>query len=1080
MALDGPATAVSGPLGEVPGGIDPGLGNRVMRNGGDVRGFATESSAQPGLIRATLLVAAALLPPLGCTRMPDEAADSRPAPLHAPSLAEAVAAARAGDVITVPAGTYPGGIVLPPGVILRGAGIDKTVLDARASDDGLTVAGGRGAEVSDLTVRGAKRTGLLVREAEAVTLRRVRATGGREGIRLASAVRATIENAISDGNRDGIVLDGGRDNAVVNCTVAENAGDALSVIGGERLIAFNNALAHCGAGVAIAAPCAGLKLDDNLYDVPLVGRTAARSLGQWQARSGQDAHSVQLPLRFRDAKGGDFRPAGTLAWALDRATTTDWGTAELEHVKAPERDLDGAPRSGRPDVGAYELALSPARSPDGRITIRNDAGRKSAGLFAPEGREVVRLFQELPLPAGVHPFWFPARDSQGRPPAAGTYELKTVEGQLTWEYAGAIGGDRQVAPPNRGAAGAPLAAVFDGQGRLIVGEAAGGGATVLRGHDAASGRWLWSVGGNAAARGLALGKTDDAVRVLLTTGAGGAVLRIDPKSGKAARHDGEALGIDLDGKLRPDGLAALAARLYLVDRASATVREAAEERKEDAPAFSRRLSIAEPLDLAGDPEGGLLWVLSGKKIVALDAEGKLVAETEPVAEPAALAARGRRLAVASRKTGKVHRFDARDPKNVKPEGTVGRGDGPSGPIVPDRFGFQARGDRPGAGSRVRLALGPGGELAVIEGPRVGVFGADGRRLWSSFGLPGRALVPSFAEPGRWFDDEGRVSIRLDERAGSAGWAPEAFWDLPAQGEFLGQFSGGGRSFGVLILRDAGLSGGALLVLRYEGDAARPVLLLARDRKSGKLFERRDSNGNGRLDRLDATTTPADALPEGLTRAKHVDLFPRGGTLLTLAGDLLALNVEPGTLAALWPRAGEDGAGVPVYRPGQVRRFPRPETEGGGRAPWRLSGAALTADGGLVGLLRAGPVVAFDAEGNVRWSGDPAGRGQALRGLGAVGPLVVVGAADTGEFVVFTPDGLPLGSFGPAPVPGALELDLDGPHAIQAVRDGDGRSLVLVADPGRGVHHLWRLKGEATLHRSAAPVTLSAAAAAALR
>jgi hypothetical protein len=497
--------------------------------------------------------------------------------------------------------------------------------------------------------------------------------------------------------------------------------------------------------------------------------------------------------------------------------------------------------------------------------------------------------------------------------------------------------------------------------------------------------------------------------------------------------------------------------------------------------------VASPLDLAGDPSSGLLWVLTAGRVVALDATGQVVADAEPVAEPAALAVRDGRLALASRKTGKVHRFDARDPKNLKPEGTVGRGDGPGGPIVPERFWFRAKADRPGAGARVRLALGPGSELAVVEGPRAAVFGADGRPLWSSFGLPGRALAPSFSEPGRWFDEEGRVSIRRDERA--RGWAPEAFWDLPARGEFLGQFAGGGRSFGVLILRDGALSGGALLVVRYEGHSARPALLLARDRKSGKLFERRDSNGDGRLDRLDVTTTPAEPLPDALARAKGLDLFPRGGTSLTPGGDLLALNVEAGTLAALWSRAGVDGAGVPVYRPGQVRRFPTPEA--GGRASWRLADAAVTADGGLVGLLRPaqddkaaqqppGLVVAFDPEGNLRWSGDPSGRGQPLRGLTALGPLAVAGVAGTGELVVFTLDGLPLGGFGPGPVPEASGLDLEAPRSVQAVRGADGRMLVLVADPRRGVHHVWRLKGEETLHRSAAPVTLTEAAAAALR
>src|SRR5262249_18692915 len=156
-----------------------------------------------------------------------------------------------------------------------------------------------------------------------------------------------------DDNRYGIVVSGGRDNIIVNCTLAQNSSLGLSVPTGEGTLAFNNCIANSASGVYLGESARGVRLDHNLYFTHFVGRMAGqlgrRSLGDWQSLSGQDRHSVQLPITFRDLHRGDYHPSGTLAWSPDRTATADWGIPDIGGVAAPEADLEGHPRTGRYD-----------------------------------------------------------------------------------------------------------------------------------------------------------------------------------------------------------------------------------------------------------------------------------------------------------------------------------------------------------------------------------------------------------------------------------------------------------------------------------------------------------------------------------------------------------------------------------------------------------------------------------------------------------------------------------------------------------------------------------------------------------
>jgi hypothetical protein len=1034
----------------------------------------------------------------GCGRSPEAPAPSGAdaAPVRAKTLADAIASAEAGDTIVLPAGVFEAGLTLPPRVSLRGAGYRKTILDARNAEVGLAIEEGAGAEIADLTVWGASKTGVLVAGAANVALRRLRTTGGLGGVNFVDVTGGRIENVISDENRYGIVVSGGRGNVVVNCTIVRNSSIGLSFPSGDGTLGFNNCLADCATGVFVGEKAPGVHLDHNLYFTLFVGKMTGqlgrKSLGDWQALSGQDRHSVQLPVAFRDANNGDYRPAGTLPWSLERAATADWGTARFEGVKAPETDLDGAARAGRYDVGAFEVAppATLARAPDGTIVVRSDAGITSAGVFAADGREVAYLFHNLPLAAGPHPFWLPPRDFAGRAIPAGTYELRTVESALSWEYLHWVGDSGDVFPPGKTAAVQPSYCVFDGAGRLIVGQGWSEDATNLRGYDAATGRWLWAFGGSSDLHGLALAG-DDAVIMLKPSDTNGLITRVDSKTGTVVRWgDRESGQFAFEGGADSVGLAELGGRLYVADAKANVLRSGPAE----SPALDQTIPVAAPTSLTADRATGRLWVISkGARLVALDEGGKVVADVAPVEGPAALAARDGRLAVASMATGKIHFFDAHDPAALQAQGTLGTGDGPFGPYQPDRFLFQRPAGAGEALSGVTLALGPDGTLAVTDANRLLVFDRHGKSLWTTFGLFGDACVLSFADRGRLFTPDGQKSIRLVEASGT--WSPDAFWDVP-RGTFLGAFADGGKTFGVFVIApvDAARQNGSLLVVRYEGQTAHPVLLLAQDPKSGQFQARTDTNHDGRVDERDINTAlpGPPGTPDPLRRGP---VAHRVYSTLQPNGDVVALDLHRETWGVIWHYGGLDAQGVPVYRLEDARELRR--QPGGIVSPYTgrpddsgvLVAAVPSADGGFTGLIneRSWPagtgvlnhagtdLIRLDAEGKVLWD-HPLPEHKGLEGLAGVGALFLTGVGATCEVLAFNHDGLGLGSFGFPPQVHYLGFFLDNPGALRAYRGDDGRVYALVADSASGMQHWYRLNSEGTISATANAFKLKDSAA----
>ena len=78
------------------------------------------------------------------------------------------------------------------------------------------------------------------------------------------------------GNRYGILVNGGRDNAVVNCTLARNTSIGLSLASGENVTAFNNCVVQSATGVYVGEGVKGMRLDHNLYFALFTGKMAGQ------------------------------------------------------------------------------------------------------------------------------------------------------------------------------------------------------------------------------------------------------------------------------------------------------------------------------------------------------------------------------------------------------------------------------------------------------------------------------------------------------------------------------------------------------------------------------------------------------------------------------------------------------------------------------------------------------------------------------------------------------------------------------------------------------------------------------------
>ena len=696
-------------------------------------------------------------------------------------LTAAVKAARPGDVVLIPAGTYAcAGLELVTGVTLKGAGYQTTILDARHTTNGVIVSG-KGSAISDLSITDASESGILAQGATELTIARVAVRNCLSGVLSTGSHGVRLENAILSNNRRGAVLTGSSDATVVNCTIANNQVLAVSVSGGQHVTIFNNIFTGSPTGVWIAPETTKLVLDANLYGTNIIGTrsgdTSRASLFGWRRLTGYDTHSIDLGVTFANPIAGDFHPISHVAWNPTLATTSEWGLAEMNGIRAPISDIDGNVRKGGVDIGAYESAFPSPRQPDGAFTVADGATLKSAALYDAAGRMLTELFQNLPLPAGQQPFYFPSRDQSNLIIAPGDYEFRLVESNLVNRYRGLAGNFSKSSNLADNCSWPEEMIAFDQQDQVYVLQNSFENGQGVRAFDATYQQPRWMMPGGGSTVGWAV----DAqwLYYLQARGGGRFVLRKIALSTGAMGDVAGGGGLDLAAPFssRLNGMALLGSDLFLSDPATGIIYKGAATN----PVFVPLATIPGATSVTADERNKHLWVIAdGGAITALDpATGKTLGRYIAIPGVGAINARNGLLAALSTTTGKIHILDVTDPAAVKPVRTIGTGDGPGGLQQPDRFWFQQSTLQPIGPMKYSVSINGHGDVAVVDGPRVSFWAADGRLRKQGLGMWGQHLYAA-----RWAENEdiklfnvsADYAIAMDCRNGT--WKPDGAWEKP--------------------------------------------------------------------------------------------------------------------------------------------------------------------------------------------------------------------------------------------------------------------------------------------------------------
>jgi hypothetical protein len=839
-----------------------------------------------------------------------------------------IESAKAGQIITLPAGELAiGDVTIPTGVKVCGAGNDKTIINAAAYKTGFIIRGNKGVELSDLSVRNARETGILVSKASKVTISRLKVIGNLTGLLLDNVVQGKVENLVVAKNRTGASMAGNSKTSMANCSFVDNYSIALTVAHANSVAVFNNLFVNSPTAVYLTRDNKNLAMDYNFFLASFIGKFESEAtrttLAGWQRISKQDAHSLSMSIEFADAINDNYRTVSKLFWAPTLATTSDWGVGKLLGYSAPKNDIDGNKRNGSVDLGAYEISFVTDRKPDGYFNITSADGVKSAGLYNADGVNVAIFFQNKPLSKGKHPFWLPGRDNQNRPLLVGKYEVRVVESQLSNAYLGLAGNFGKSSDRLDGCSWAEEMFAFDTKDRLYIAQNSFENGMGVRAFDPSYTTPRWMMPGGGGTVGVATDATDI---YYLQKNAGSYNLRkINMETGVMGQ-----IAVGAPNRVFKDifsskvyGMALLKGKLYIADAGKGKIFTS----PASDPTFTTSFDVPGASSVTADVKANLLWVISADgKLLALDpATGAIKATSDVVKGAKDISANNNRLAVLSPVTGKIFIFDSSDPANLRQLNTIGTGDGPYGPQMPNRFWFQSS-----EATKTHVAINCKGEIAVVDSLRVSFWAADGKLKKQGIGFWGQHnYLGKFAGDTdvRIWGISGDYSIKMDSQ--NKRWSPDTKWQMPDY-TFNGRsprnyFTTGGKNFGVyeILVGDPGKTADgkvmvsgydktnqelAYLVVRLDEKIAVPVSIYCYDSAKKTLVEIHDDNKDGIIDAKDTAKEIRQA------DGSSVNIpWDRYGGLPRANGDMVFTNSGPNMIGRLIKMTGLDAGGnYPVY------------------------------------------------------------------------------------------------------------------------------------------------------------------------
>jgi hypothetical protein len=175
-----------------------------------------------------------------------------------------------GSIVCLPEGTFHGRLVMDrstsPGIVLRGAGPGRTILDGGGASDALLILDQAYIAIEDLTLRGGEPANAYVGRSYFIAFQNVEVTGGGIGIHVDQrSVSGIADSHIHHVGNDGVLIRQGSGVGVVESVVENNGGVGVSAVGHVRRVVIdgNEIRNNAGPGVFVGQPpCALLPPGD--------------------------------------------------------------------------------------------------------------------------------------------------------------------------------------------------------------------------------------------------------------------------------------------------------------------------------------------------------------------------------------------------------------------------------------------------------------------------------------------------------------------------------------------------------------------------------------------------------------------------------------------------------------------------------------------------------------------------------------------------------------------------------------------------------------------------------------------------